>query len=39
MIITNKNNLIFEEFKEQNQNIDGPKRIGLVKNVLTGEYK
>ncbi len=38
MIITNKNNLIFEEFKEQNQNIDGPKRIGSIKNVHTGNY-
>lgn len=37
MIIINKIYLMFEEFKEQNQNIGGTKRIGLVKNVLTGD--
>ena len=28
---------MFEEFKEQNQNIGGTKRIGSVKNALTGD--
>lgn len=37
MIIINKIYLMFEEFKEQNQNIGGTKRIGLVKNALTGD--